>query len=109
MNSKETIIVGNLKIIIRPDPDLADEAKWYRGQLEEYARSIRDAAHREDFQIVQEIGHRLKGSAVSFGFDEASEIGRFLEQSAKNNDAVSVKKGSDRLSDYLECVELISE
>ncbi|PKN25754.1 MAG: Hpt domain-containing protein [Deltaproteobacteria bacterium HGW-Deltaproteobacteria-21] len=109
MNSKESIIVGNEKIIVRPDPDLADEATWYLGQLGEYAKNIKEAVFRGDFETVLEIGHRVKGSAESFGFDGASDIGRALEQAAKDNDAAAVKAAADRFSDYLRSVELVFE
>ncbi len=101
--------MGNGKIVVRPDPDLADDAKWYLGQLQEYAKNTKEAVSHGDFETAQNIGHRVKGSAESFGFDDAAEIGRFLEKAAKDKVAVAVKAAADRLSDYLNRVELAVE
>jgi HPt (histidine-containing phosphotransfer) domain-containing protein len=95
------------KIIVKPDPDLAEESEWYLGQLKDYAKRVDEAVSANDFEAVQTIGHRVKGSAESFGFDGAAEIGRSLELAAKQKDAPAVKNAADGLSDYLQRVELV--
>jgi len=99
----------NDKILITPDPDLADEAVWYNGKLVEYLHAAREAVNAQDIRSVQTIGHRMKGSAKSFGFDQAGEIGKILELNAKNDDIHAVKQSLSLLADYLDKVQLVSD
>ncbi|MBT6339185.1 MAG: Hpt domain-containing protein [Desulfobacula sp.] len=99
----------NRTIQITPDPDLADEAVWYKGKLVEYLHAAREAVDTQDIQSVQTIGHRMKGSAKSFGFDQAGEIGKTLELDAKNNDTPAMKRTLALLADYMDRVEIISD
>jgi len=55
----------------------------------------------EDIKIM---GHRMKGSGGSFGFDEISAIGEELEAAARNSNAGAVRIAAGRLRSYLERV-----
>ncbi len=99
----------NDRILITPDPDLADEAVWYKGKLVEYLHAARQAVNTQDIQSVQTIGHRMKGSAESFGFDQAGEIGKTLELNAKNNDVHAIEQALALLADYLDKVKIVSD
>jgi len=94
------------KIFVTPDPDLAEEAEWYMGQLKTYSANITEALARKDFESLRTMGHRMKGSGVSFGFDGASKIGQALEEAAGNGDATEVQTAAEKLADYVQRVEL---
>ena len=94
------------KILVTPDPDLAEEAEWYMGQLKTYSANITEAFARKDFESVRTMGHRMKGSGVSFGFDGASKIGQALEEAAGNSDAAALQTAAEKLADYVKRVEI---
>lgn len=50
---------------------------------------------------IQSLGHRLKGSGGSFGFDEISAIGEALEFAAQVSDAEGVRSALGSLESYL--------
>jgi hypothetical protein len=50
---------------------------------------------------IQSLGHRMKGSGGSYGFDEISEIGEDLECAAQVPDADVIISAVDRLRSYL--------
>ena len=50
---------------------------------------------------IQIMGHRMKGSGGSFGFDEISAIGEALESAAQVPDAEGVRTAVGRLETYL--------
>jgi HPt (histidine-containing phosphotransfer) domain-containing protein len=50
---------------------------------------------------IRFIGHRMKGSGGSFGFDEISDIGEALEEAAQVPDAEGIKTAVSRLESYL--------
>jgi len=95
------------RILISPDPDLAEEATWYEGKLKEHLQNALQAVEKLDNQYVQTIGHRIKGSAESFGFDKAGEIGKTLEFAAKENDTPAIKQALSLLADYLDRIEIV--
>jgi len=96
------------RILISPDPDFADEAAWYKGKLKEHLQTALQAVDALDFESIQTIGHRMKGSAESFGFDQAGEIGKTLEFAAKENDIHAMKQALVLLADYLDRIEIVS-
>jgi len=97
------------KILIKPDSDLAEEAVWYKGKLIEYLHAGREALNTRDIQALTTIGHRMKGSAESFGFDLAGKMGTTLEIDAKNNDLEGIRQVLTLLSDYLDNIEIVSD
>lgn len=88
-------------IIVKADPDLAEKIPWYLGKLAEYAGALHQALREKDFETIRGIGHRMKGSGVSYGFDGISEIGLTIEQAARDNDEGGVRKAGVALADYL--------
>ena len=52
-------------------------------------------------ECIQGIGHRMKGSGGSFGFDEISVIGEELESAAQASDAEVIRSSVERLKSYL--------
>lgn len=58
---------------------------------------LTEALSQNNFQLIQTTGHKLSGSAGSYGFQRLSEIGRDLEESAKASDYPSA---SLALSEY---------
>jgi CheY-like chemotaxis protein len=59
-----------------------------------------------DFDRVRVLAHNMKGSGTSYGFPNLTELGRRLEQSAKQSDHEAVQSDFDRLGDYLRRVRL---
>ena len=95
------------KILVHPDPIMAEKIPWYLGKLNEYLKAMQDALGQSDFATIQTIGHRMKGSGVSFGFDAVSDIGRALEESAKEENAERIREKTLEFSDYLTRVEVV--
>jgi HPt (histidine-containing phosphotransfer) domain-containing protein len=52
-------------------------------------------------EYIQIMGHRMKGSGGSFGFDEISVIGEALEFAAQVPDVEGIKSAVGRLEKYL--------
>lgn len=44
----------------------------------------------EDYETCERIGHRLKGSASTFGFEDLAELARHLEKDANQEDVTSL-------------------
>lgn len=56
---------------------------------------------QKDFSGLQKIGHKLRGSAGSYGFSELSEFGQEIEEGAMEKDERSVKSAILKIRIYL--------
>lgn len=48
--------------------------------------ACQEALTKQDFNFLERIGHQLKGNAITFGFDEFTNIAVALELAAKTKD-----------------------
>lgn len=90
------------KIIIHiDDADVLELAPGYLSKRRNELDVLRDAAATGDFETLRSLGHQMKGSGGSFGFDRISQIGGNLETSAKAQDAQAIERQIADLQDYL--------
>jgi HPt (histidine-containing phosphotransfer) domain-containing protein len=88
-------------IIVRVDPDLADLVPGFLKNRRKDAAAIEVALQQADYETIRILGHDMKGSGGGYGFDGISEIGRLLEQAAKNRDTDAIQRQADDLRHYL--------
>jgi len=62
---------------------------------------------RGDLEEVENMGHRLKGSGGSCGFDAISELGKTIEHAAAARDRGAVARACRELQRYLDRVRVI--
>ncbi len=67
---------------------------------------LREALDRADFAAVTVLGHNLRGSGGSFGFQTITDLGAALEQAAENADLDGASQLLAELSGYLDTVEI---
>ena len=70
---------------------------------------LKDAVALEDFSMIQNIGHKLKGNAGSYGFSRLTELGSTLEKAGQQRDLDTAKKSVTAYSDYLSDVHVVPE
>lgn len=100
----------NEKIIVRiDDEDMLEIIPDYLESRRDELAVLQDAVAQQDFATLCGIGHKLKGSGGSFGFDRISEIGSHLESSAKAQDLQAIEQEIAKLRDYLDRVEVVGE
>ncbi len=68
-----------------------------------------DALDRGDLGTVESLGHGMKGSGSSYGFQAITDIGAALEQAAERADTGASRKWVGELSRYLDRVEVVSD
>jgi len=95
------------KIIVRIDKDLEDLIPGYIENRHKDIKSISASLENGDFENISILGHSMKGSGGGYGFDEITTIGASIEKAAKENDAEEIKRWIEKLSHYIESVEMI--
>jgi HPt (histidine-containing phosphotransfer) domain-containing protein len=98
---------GN-EIEVYIDPDMEDLIPMFlrnrRGDMEKINRLLEE----ENFDEIRMLGHGMKGAGGGYGFDEITEIGREIEEAAKNKDKLEVRKLNIRLAEYLSVVKVVT-
>jgi len=98
---------SNSKIEVRISADLSALIPAYLEHRRDDVRELQAACSRGDLLRIQRIGHRMKGSGGSYGFDVISEIGAALEASLMNEDGSITAAAIARLEDYLARIEVV--
>lgn len=97
------------KITVRIDEDLAEIAPGYLENRRKDLLLLPETLAKEDYSSLRILGHRMKGSGAGYGFDGITEIGRAIEEAAKQENKEAIKQGIADLTSYLDRLELIYE
>ena len=94
-------------IEIRIDADIFDLATAFIDNRREDTERIRNAIAAEEWTSLHRIGHGLKGTAGSYGFQELSAIGQVLETAAATKDTAAATHSLERMLEYLQHVRML--
>ncbi len=94
-------------ILVRANPMLADLIPGFLQNRRHDVNAMLDALEGSDFAIVENLGHGMKGSGGSWGFQGITDIGAALERAAVNADNEGSRKLVGELSKYLDRVEIV--
>jgi PAS domain S-box-containing protein len=102
-----TEAIKDEKILAYVDPDLKDLIPEYLEERQSDICRIRDAMNINDYETVRIVGHTLKGSGGGYGFDPISDIGLEMEDAAIEENFKDIEECVNKLSDYLDNVEIV--
>ncbi len=95
------------KIIVHIDPDLKELIPGYIENRHKDIKSITNALKNSDYTIIQTLGHGMKGSGAGYGFETITDIGKALEQAAKDKNSEEIKRRLSELKIFVERVEIV--
>ncbi len=110
-NDEETNVTtapgdGN-KIIVHVDEAFKEFVPRFFEVTSEDIQTMGKALNDGDFETLQRLGHGMKGSGVSFGFDTMTDLGRSIEEAAKARNGDETRNHLANLIDYIEKVEVV--
>ena len=88
-------------ISVRVDPLLAELVPKFLQRCRQTVVEFHSVVGSRDFGGARRIGHALHGTASSFGFDEMANIGKEIEQAARDGDAGALKDLAERLDAHV--------
>jgi signal transduction histidine kinase/HPt (histidine-containing phosphotransfer) domain-containing protein len=98
--------VATGRITVRVEAGMEDVVPSYldkrRKDISQYRRALTD----QDFDCIRMLGHKMKGTGASYGFAELTSMGAEIEKSALTRSASAIMATVDKLSRYIDCVEL---
>ena len=95
------------KFTVYVDSDLLGLIPEFLENRQKDMTTLKKALEQSDYPAIQAIGHNLKGSGGSYGLDTITEIGKLLEQAAENTNSAEIGELINRLSSYLENIEVL--
>jgi HPt (histidine-containing phosphotransfer) domain-containing protein len=94
------------RIHITADADLKEFLPRYLENRKRDLETLRRAAEKSDFRTVQVISHKIRGHAVSYGFDFLSGICGIMERAAGEKKLEIIVSLLNEYRDYIERVDL---
>jgi signal transduction histidine kinase len=95
------------KVVIHADPEIADLIPKFLQNRQKDILAIELALAQNDFATIRMLGHSMKGAGGGYGFNGVTEIGKNLEEAAKEENSDLIRKGVFDLTEYLRNVEVI--
>ncbi|MFQ6616916.1 MAG: Hpt domain-containing protein [Fidelibacterota bacterium] len=70
----------------RDDPEYRELIVYYLNYLRESLSTLKEDWANRDYSGIERFGHNIKGSGGVYGFHDISELGKEMEQAAKDQD-----------------------
>ena len=107
--TQQSALKQDERIIVHVNPEIADLIPGFLENRRKDTETMGTALQQGDFETIRILGHSMKGAGGSYGFDAVTDIGKSLEQAAKDKDAEGIQRSVQELSLYLDHVEVVYE
>jgi HPt (histidine-containing phosphotransfer) domain-containing protein len=89
--------------------DLEDLIPTFMKNRRKELDNLRVALAARDFEQLRQLGHRMKGVGVSYGFARVSALGKSIEDGARSGDRALLESSIAQYDDYLAKVQVVYE
>jgi len=89
--------------------DLEDLIPTFMKNRRKELDNLRMALAAQDFEQLRQLGHRMKGVGVSYGFEPVSALGKSIEDGARSGDRAALEACIAQYDDYLAKVQVAFE
>lgn len=93
-------------IKVQVDAELEEIVPNFLKNRQKDILAIHAALKREDYEAIRILGHSMKGSGASYGFDVISDLGKAFEGAAISRDRNTIAETVENLALYLKRVEV---
>jgi CheY-like chemotaxis protein len=87
--------------LIHLDKSILPLIPEYLENRKEDVQRIRYALDTQNFDAIEDLGHKMKGSGKCFGFEKISMLGHRIEMFAKQKNAGEIEESVEQMQDYL--------
>jgi CheY-like chemotaxis protein len=94
-------------MVMLEDPDTAPLVPAFLENRGEDVIALRSLLEEGDFAGIESIGHKMKGTGRSYGFEAISRVGSDIEFAAHQQDAEAVQQLLAHLDQYLSRVKIV--
>ena len=90
-----------LEVVVPDNPFIAERVPIFLANRRKDVTAMLEALHREDFKTVERLGHNMRGTGSSYGFQAITDIAAAIEDEASTGDIDAIRHWVDELSVYL--------
>ena len=98
-----------MKHDITIDKDLEEIIPSYLANRQKDIEEMEKSLTENNYKEIESIGHKLSGSAGSYGFDELGKIGKDIEKACKDDNKTLVKSLFAKYKQYIEGINISYE
>jgi CheY-like chemotaxis protein len=73
----------------------------YIANRKEDVQRIRFALEKQNFDAIEDLGHKMKGSGKCYGFEKISMLGHRIENFARQKNIVEIEQSVDQMQAFL--------
>lgn len=100
-----SLVFDDKKVYV--DESFSDIVPWFLDNRKEDIKRVKEFVDVSDFDQIQRMGHRWKGTCASYGFQKLSEAGELLEELAARKNKEEILQLLDRASEYVGQVDVV--
>lgn len=93
--------------VVRVEPELMGLVPSFIEHCRKEADKLRAAVIEQDWIVAQRVGHSLKGTGPTMGFTALGQQGREIEEAAREHSRDRMAYAIERLSEYIESVQVL--
>jgi HPt (histidine-containing phosphotransfer) domain-containing protein len=101
--------MGDDTYIVKVAKDLEDLIPTFLANRKKELENLRAALAAADFEMLRQLGHRMRGVGNSYGFDRVSSLGKEIEEGARSGDKTSLETHIAAYGEYLSRVQVAYE
>lgn len=95
------------KLTLFLDKDLEEIIPEYLERRQQDLKTLAALHEQANFDAIQNLGHRMKGSGAAYGFEKITHIGSDLEHAAKHQASDRIQSSIATLETYLARVHVV--
>jgi len=95
-----------MAIVYEIDKDLEEIVPAFLEGRKKDTEIIKKYVLEKNFEELRSVGHKLKGTAGSYGFMGLSKIGAQIEEAAKASNLETLKKLSSEYENHMKQIEV---
>lgn len=106
---KRQKVISEGQAVVYVDPDLKELIPEFIENIYKNTEEIKKLLMDGDLETIRGIGHSMKGSGGSYGFDEITRIGKEIEEAAKAGNKDDIARLNKSLVEYLSKVKVVTD
>ena len=92
--------------IVYVDSDLKELIPMFLENRAQNIEELEKLLTDNNYEDIEKLGHKIKGSGGGYGFDRVTELGREIEQAAAAENAEKLHDLIEELAEYMDKLEI---
>ena len=92
--------------IVYVDSDLKELIPMFLENRADNIAELKKLLKEENYEGIEKLGHKIKGSGGGYGFDKVTDLGREIEQAAAAGNTKKLRDLIEELAEHMDKVEI---